>query len=269
MDVDSLRREHDKRVLDQLLSDRLVPADLQRRLAHFHRGDPPCAVYSENSDTSEEEVQSIRRELTSSGLLGKVREASSVLWRWGDEDEKWRHGPITDDEIVASWNETANAFERVVAMVAPSKLAHAVRENVKMVEDAELKRGDDQVARLSEAERAALRATWVRHPRALSFPALIRTVSRLREDAVPHAGDPSTDVGTNALADGAATVTCLNSIASRAGDKPDTVIVYFTLPKGQTVAKGQTLRCAPPTSGRPCTVLDIVDNGMIEALCPR
>ena len=64
-------------------------------------------------------------------------------------------------------------------------------------------------------------------------------------------------------------VECARAIASRAGDEPNTTVVYFTLASGELPSPGETIRCVGRQRANACRVLAIVDGGTVEALCPR
>lgn len=181
--------KHDERVLDEVLTGRRGAYPDPSAMLRFHKGEPPCAAYGGIADVGDAERAEIRAELSRAGLLGRVEHTGLILWRWGHEDERERHGPITDDELLASWNATANVHERIVAALASGRLAKVLRRNNDERERANDARADGEIAGLSDEEQAALRATWVRRPRALSFPAAAGVVLRLTKERGEKTGD--------------------------------------------------------------------------------
>ncbi len=178
LDLEALREKHDRRVLDEMLSGKRDPEELARRLVSFHRGELPCAVYGEKVEISGAEVEQIRGELSASGLAAKLGDVAIALWRWGNEDEQRRHGPVEDEEILASWRQSGTLLERAVVVLAGHRLAETVRQNARAAEQRQNARAEHELRALSAEQRGALRATWERHPLALSLPGLASVMRR-------------------------------------------------------------------------------------------
>jgi hypothetical protein len=194
VDVEAVRVAHDQRFLDDVFAGKRNADDLAKALRPFHKGEPPCAHYAEGKKVDEDEIETIRRELGAAGVADKARATSSIWWRWGHDDERRRHGPVTDEEILTQWRLTATTWESVVAFFASGKLVKAIRANAEQMEKRESDRADTQLADLSDAERSALRAIWERHPWAMSFPQVVQVLMKLmkKETSAPPPPIPTT-----------------------------------------------------------------------------
>jgi hypothetical protein len=182
LDAEALRKSHDERVLGGMLAGTIDTVALQKKLLPFHKGAPPCAIYAEPVSPTDEELAQIVRDLRGAGLLLRIRELVTVFWLWGHTDEQRRHGPVTDEEILTSWNATGTGYEQAVAFFAGHAIAEAVRANSRAMEERETVRANAAEAALSHHEQEALQGIWMRHPTAMSIPGLLRTMSKLPRD---------------------------------------------------------------------------------------
>jgi hypothetical protein len=182
VDLKALAKTHDERLLDDAFAGRLDMDAFQKKMVHFHKGTPPCLSYGPNVAPSDEEIAAIERDLRGAGLLGRARQSTSLFYRWGHDDEERRHGARTDEEIVAAWNQTANGYERGVALFARAELVKTIRDGSRASVVRELTRADEQERAISHHELEALQGIWIRHPVAMSFPGIMQTFSKLPKE---------------------------------------------------------------------------------------
>jgi hypothetical protein len=186
VDLDALRDAHAARFLDDAFAGKVDLDGYQQRMLHFHKGTPPCASYGPKVTPSDQELAAIERDLRGANLLVRVRESSSLFYKWGRADEERRHGPRTDEELLAAWNETATPYERAIAFFAGAALAAKIRAGSRAAEERELARADEQEKKLTHHEMESLQGIWLRHPTAMSFPTLVQTLSKLPRDESPQ-----------------------------------------------------------------------------------
>ncbi len=125
VDVEALCAAHDQRFLDETFAGKRTVIDIekvQRALRRFHKGEPPCAIYDDGAKVESAEVETILGELAAAGLLEKTLGTSSIWMRWGREDERRRHGPVTDDEILTQWRLTSTRWETLVSFLASGRM---------------------------------------------------------------------------------------------------------------------------------------------------
>ena len=178
VDHAALVQAHDQRMLAGRPENDVNVEQLSVKLARFHQGPPPCA-YGPARQVSTEELELIERDLRGARMLSRVRALSSLFYEWGQADEARRHGPRSDDEAQVAWSETGSVYERAVAAAAGHDVAQAIRAANERRNARLLERADLQKKTLSEHELESLYGVWMRHPVALSFPALAQTMSRL------------------------------------------------------------------------------------------
>ena len=157
---------------DQLrASTPITEAELARR-AKWHQGEPPCFVYS-GQRPSPEAIAAVVHEMVTAGVLGQAQ-ATFPLWSyWAQQDERRRHGPEPDEELLEFYRYFGWRTHFLIALNRDRIIAelHAETPGEKAEARAELAAME---SRYDPDDVRAARAFWYAHRLALSPPALIQ-----------------------------------------------------------------------------------------------
>jgi hypothetical protein len=158
----------------------VTEAEVARR-AKWHQGEPPCFVYSSVRPTAEAAAQ-IVDEMAVAGVLQQAR-ATFPLWSyWAQQDERRRHGPGTDDELLDFYRYFGWRTHFLIALNRDRIIAelHAETPGEKAEARAEIAAME---SRYDPDDVRAARAFWYAHRLALSPPALIQLRRELEKRA--------------------------------------------------------------------------------------
>jgi hypothetical protein len=178
--------ERNERTPERLRADQVrdqtvvTEAEVARR-AKWHHGDPPCFVYSTGRPTVEA-IAPIVDEMAAVGVLHQAR-ATFPLWSyWAQQDERRRHGPETDEELLDFYRYFGWRTHFLIALNRDRIIAelHAETPGEKADARAEIAAME---SRYDPDDVRAARAFWYAHRLALSPPALIQVRHELEKRA--------------------------------------------------------------------------------------
>jgi hypothetical protein len=148
----------------------VTEAELARR-AKWHQGEPPCFVYSDQRQ-SIETIAPIVDEMEAAGVLQQAR-ATFPLWsHWAQQDERRRHGPEPDEELLDFYRYFGWRTHFLIALNRDRIIAelHAETPGEKADARAEIA---SMEARYDPDDVRAARKFWYAHRLVLSPAALI------------------------------------------------------------------------------------------------
>jgi len=149
----------------------VTEAEVARR-AKWHQGEPPCFVYSIERPSAEK-IGAIVDEMAAAGILAQAR-ATFPLWSyWARQDERRRHGPESDEELLDFYRYFGWRTHFLIALNRDRIIAelHAETPGEKAEARAEIAAME---SRYDPDDVRAARAFWYAHRLALSPPALIQ-----------------------------------------------------------------------------------------------
>jgi len=154
------------------LRDRTVVTDVElARRAKWHQGEPPCFAYSIQRPSAET-IGGIVDAMAAAGVVQPAR-ATFPLWSfWAQQDERRRHGPETDEELLDFYRYFGWRTHFLIALNRDRIIAelHAETPGEKAEARAEIAALESQY---DPDDVRAARAFWYAHRLALSPRALV------------------------------------------------------------------------------------------------
>lgn len=137
--------------------------------ARFHKGEGVCLRYAEAATLSTEaQDEAALDALQEAALLENLEEVKALLHRWSEEDERRRHGPQSDEELLLLLSVKPTLGDRLALAFHTRPLAALQRMQQERGRALLVEKAEAEAAKLASVNRDVLEAIWTQHRVALA-----------------------------------------------------------------------------------------------------